>query len=89
MGTRHPDSFAARDSLAVGGGTVEIFRLEALQERFDVARLPFSVKVLLENLLRTEDGTAVTAEAIEALAGWDPAGPATSRWRVSTQSPAA
>ena len=76
MAAEHLDSFGARDTLEVGGRTLEIFRLDALQERFDVARLPFSLKVLLENLLRTEDGQAVTREDIEALAGWDPAGPA-------------
>ena len=74
--TRHPDSFAARDTLEVGGRAFEIFRLDALAERFEVARLPFSLKVLLENLLRTEDGRSVTREDIEALAGWDPDGPA-------------
>jgi aconitate hydratase len=76
MDTRHPDSFGARDTLGVGGRELEIFRLDALQERFDVARLPFSLKILLENLLRTEDGQAVTREDIKALVGWDPAGPA-------------
>jgi aconitate hydratase len=75
MTASHPDSFGARDTLDVGGRPLEVFRLKALQERFDVARLPFSLKILLENLLRTEDDTTVTAEDIEALAGWDPAGP--------------
>ena len=76
----HPDSFAARETLEVGGRELELFRLDALQERFDVARLPFSLKVLLENLLRTEDGQAVTREDIEALAGLGPAR-AARRWR--------
>jgi aconitate hydratase len=76
MDNRHPDSFGASDMLEIGGRTLEYFRLEALQERFDVARLPFSLRILLENLLRTEDGSSVTAQDIEALAGWDPAGPA-------------
>ncbi len=67
------NSFDARGTLAVGGREYEIFRLAALQPRFDVARLPFSLKVLLENLLRTEGSGAVTAPDIEALAGWDPA----------------
>ena len=49
-------SFGARDTLAVGGRDYEIYRLDALQERFDVARLPYSIKVLLENVLRLEDG---------------------------------
>src|SRR5271163_3639962 len=65
------DSFGARGTLEVGGREYEIFRLDALQQRFDVARLPFSLKVLLENLLRTEASGAVTAQDIEALASWD------------------
>ncbi len=64
------DSFGARDTLAVGERSYEIFRLDALQQRFDVARLPFSLKVLLENLLRNE-GAGVSAADIEALASWD------------------
>jgi len=65
------DSFGAKSTLEVGGREYEIFRLEALQQRFDVARLPFSLKVLLENLLRTEGNGAVRAADIEALASWD------------------
>ncbi len=65
------NSFGAKSTLEVGGREYEIFRLDALQQRFDVARLPFSLKVLLENLLRTEGDGAVTAEDIEALASWD------------------
>ena len=65
------DSFGARSTLEVGGRSLEIFRLAALQDRFDVARLPFSLKVLLENLLRTEGNGSVTAADIEALARWD------------------
>ena len=75
--TPHPDSFGARDTLQVGARVLEMFRLDALADRFEVARLPFSLKVLLENLLRNEDGPAVTGEDIEALAGWDPAEPPT------------
>jgi aconitate hydratase len=67
------DSFGAGSTLEVGGRSYEIFRLDALQERFDVARLPYSIKVLLENVLRLEDGVAVSAETIEAIAGWDAA----------------
>ena len=48
------NSFDARSRLTVGDRTVDIFRLDALASRFDVARLPFSLKILLENLLRTE-----------------------------------
>ena len=69
------NSFGAKDTLevAAAGGqrAYEIFRLDALQQRFDVTRLPFSLKVLLENLLRTEGNGSVTAADIEALASWD------------------
>ncbi len=65
------NSFDARADLEVGGRSYEIYRLDALQEKFDVARLPFSLKILLENLLRNEDGVAVSKEDIEALAKWD------------------
>jgi aconitate hydratase len=65
------DSFSARSTLAVSGRDYEVFRLDALQERFDVARLPYSIKVLLENVLRLEDGVAVGAADVEAIASWD------------------
>src|SRR3954463_15552608 len=65
------NSFDARSELRVGDRTFEIYRLDALQSQFDVARLPFSLKVLLENLLRNEDGVGVRKEDIEALATWD------------------
>jgi len=65
-----PDSFGARGSLQVGDAAYEVFRITALADRFDVARLPYSIKVILENLLRHEDGVAVTAADIEAVAGW-------------------
>ena len=72
------NSFDARSALTVGARTVDIYRLDALAPAFDVARLPFSLKILLENLLRTEGNGSVTAADIEALAGWDPtAAPAT------------
>src|SRR6187401_1161347 len=67
----HPNSFDARATLRAGERELEIFRLDALQARFDVARLPFSLKVLLENLLRTEGNGSVTAGDVEALATWD------------------
>jgi aconitate hydratase len=67
------NSFDSRGTLELGARTYEIHRLSALQPRFDVARLPFSLKVLLENLLRTEGSGTVCAADIEALAGWDPA----------------
>ena len=66
----HPDSFGARSTLQAGGEEYEIFRLDALQSEYDVARLPYSLKVLLENLLRTEDGETVTRDAIESVAKW-------------------
>jgi len=66
------NSFSARGSLSVAGRTYEVFRLPALEMEFKVSRLPYSMKVLLENLLRFEDGKTVTADDIRALANWDP-----------------
>jgi aconitate hydratase len=65
------NSFDAKATLSVGDRSYEIFRLDALQARYDVARLPFSLKILLENLLRNEDGESVRAQDIEALAKWN------------------
>ncbi len=65
------NSYDARADLEVGGNSYEIYRLDALQEKFDVARLPYSIKVLLENVLRLEDGESVTAADVEAIATWD------------------
>src|SRR4051794_8907820 len=67
----HPDSFGARSTLEVGGQEYEIFRLDALQKKYDVARLPYSLKILLENLLRFEDGETVTKKMIETVAKWN------------------
>jgi aconitate hydratase len=67
------DSFGAKSTLEVSGREFEIHRLDALQQRFDVERLPYSLKVLLENALRLEDGDAVTAGNVEAIATWDAA----------------
>jgi aconitase A len=64
------NSFGARDRLQVGDAAYEIFRLDRVDGS---ARLPYSLKVLLENLLRNEDGTLVTAAQVAALASWDPA----------------
>ncbi|MDO9456521.1 aconitate hydratase [Nocardioides sp.] len=65
-------SFGAKSTLDVDGKSYEIFRLDAVEgEGLDVASLPFSLKVLLENLLRTEDGADITADDIKAIAGWD------------------
>ena len=66
------DSFGARARLEVGRASFEIFRLDAVDAIADVGRLPFSVKILLENLLRHEDGATVTNYDIEALARWAP-----------------
>src|SRR5579863_6612038 len=66
------NSFNSRATLKSGGKTYTIFRLPALTVRgFDLGRLPFSLKILLENLLRREDGVNVTAADIEFLAKWD------------------
>lgn len=70
-GKESVNSFGARASLAVGDHEYEIYRLDAVP---GLERLPYSLKVLAENLLRTEDGANVTAEHIRALAEWDPAG---------------
>jgi aconitate hydratase len=66
-----PNSFDAKAPLRVGERSYEIFRLDALQAKYDIARLPFSLKILLENLLRNEDGETIRAEDIEALAKWN------------------
>jgi aconitate hydratase len=63
------DSFGAKGVLDVKGTEYEIFRLNTLE---GAQKLPYSLKVLLENLLRTEDGANITSEHIEALANWDP-----------------
>jgi aconitate hydratase A / 2-methylisocitrate dehydratase len=65
------DSFKARTTLACGNNNFEIFSLAALKGR-NVARLPYSLKILLENLLRFEDGVNVTRDDVEALLNWDP-----------------
>jgi aconitate hydratase len=67
------DSFGARDTLEVSGREYEIYRLDSLQSTYDVARLPYSIKVLLENALRLEDGESVTRENVESIASWDAA----------------
>ncbi len=65
------DSFGARATLAVDGNDYEIYRLDAVTDGH-VERLPYSLKILLENLLRHEDGRDVTRDDILALANWDP-----------------
>ncbi|MBX3068004.1 MAG: aconitate hydratase [Cryobacterium sp.] len=63
------NSFGAKSNLEVDGETFEIFRLDAIP---NFRRLPYSLKVLLENLLRNEDGKLVTADQVKAVAEWDP-----------------
>ncbi|WP_461144786.1 aconitate hydratase AcnA [Salinifilum aidingensis] len=63
------NSFGARDTMRVGNDSYEVFRLNAVD---GAQRLPYSLKILLENLLRTEDGENITAEHVRALANWDP-----------------
>jgi aconitate hydratase len=68
----HPDTFGARTDLVVGDRTYEIFHIKApsLADRHDIDRLPYSIKVILENLLRHEDSPHVSADDIVAVAGW-------------------
>jgi aconitate hydratase len=79
MAQRPPlDSFGARSHFRAGGETYGYFRLASLQERGmgDIDRLPFSIKVLLESLLRNENGYDVTADDVRQFAAYDPAAPA-------------
>ena len=69
MPAAHPNSFDAKDRLQVGDAGYTYYRLDRVDGS---ERLPYSLKVLLENLLRTEDGQNVTADQIRALAGWNP-----------------
>jgi aconitate hydratase len=63
------DSFGSKDTLEVGGSSYEIYRLDQVE---GAQLLPYSLKILLENLLRTEDGANITADHVRALAAWDP-----------------
>jgi aconitate hydratase len=90
------NSFGACSTLRVGDSAYQIFRLDAVDAVGAVDRLPYSLKVLLENLLRTEDGVRVTPDDISDLAGRDPdaepsreiqftpARPSRSRWSRHT-----
>jgi aconitate hydratase len=69
--TTHPNSFKAAATLESGAKKVNYYKLSAL-EGVNLARLPYSLKILLENLLRCEDGKTVTADDIRFLASWDP-----------------
>src|SRR3990167_8046169 len=67
------NSFGSKSALRAGKNTYTIYRLDILKKAgFEINRLPFSLRILLENLLRTEDGQNVRAEDIKALASWDP-----------------
>jgi aconitate hydratase len=74
MAVRSLDSFGTRSELSVAGKKIAYFSLAKLASALgrDLARLPFSLRILLENLLRNEDGKAVTKKDIEALANWRP-----------------
>src|SRR6266481_8082664 len=66
------NSYGSRSTLSVGGKSYDIFRLDALDKAgIATTHLPFSLRILLDNLLRTEDGRVVRAEDIAALAKWD------------------
>ncbi len=70
-GAHMADSFATRSRLELGGKSYTYFSLPKLGERFDLAKLPYSMKILLENLLRNEDGVTVLPQHIQAVAQWD------------------
>ena len=74
MSSVHPDSFGSKDHLTVGSRRYTIYRIDAVEHDNPgaVARLPYTVRILLENLLRFEDGRIVTREDITALANWSP-----------------
>src|SRR5260370_16993835 len=70
------DSFGARATLSVDGTNYEIHKLEALERRgFNLSRMPYSIRVMLENVVRREDGMVVTPEQVEAVARWSPKPP--------------
>jgi len=92
------NSFNSKSTLKVGSKEYEIYRLDALDKQgISTKHLPFSLRILLENLLRTEDGRNVTKEEVRALAAWNsqssqkkksPSPPAASSCRISPASPA-
>ena len=66
------DSFNSRSEFKVGSNSYELFRLDALKDKGDFTKLPFALKILLENLLRNEDGVSVKSGDVENLLKWDP-----------------
>src|SRR3954462_7772036 len=72
--TKKTNSFSSKAQIAVGRGKVELYRLDALIKAGvgDVATLPYSMRILLENLLRYEDGVTVHGKDVEAVASWNP-----------------
>ncbi len=72
------DSFKTADQLKVNNLQYEFFNLQKLNAKYDVERLPYSLRILLENLLRCEDGVSVLPQDIEALLNWDPKSPSTN-----------
>jgi aconitate hydratase len=70
-GPMSKNSFGSQATLQVGPDAYTIYRLDAVYKKYpEAAKLPFSLKILLENLLRTEDGVSVSVEHIEAIAKW-------------------
>jgi len=92
------NSFNSKSTLKVGSKEYEIYRLDALDKQgVSTKHLPFSLRILLENLLRTEDGRNVTKEEVRALAAWNSKSkpekeiaslPAASSCKISPESPA-
>jgi aconitate hydratase len=78
MAGKMKDAFGARSVIETGGGSASIYRLDALEKSGigNISRLPFSIKVLLESVLRNCDGTLVTEEDVRALAAWNAKSPA-------------
>ncbi|MGK5088901.1 aconitate hydratase [Bdellovibrionota bacterium FG-2] len=72
MAGKNLNSFGTANTLSVGGKSYNYHSLKALSSRFNLSRMPFSLKVLLENLLRNEDGIAVKKKDIESLLNWNP-----------------
>src|SRR5438270_12781285 len=77
MGISARNSFGTHDKLNVGAQSFDIYRLEILEQKnvAQLGNLPFSLRILLENLLRFEDGRSVHADDIQALANWKPNAP--------------